>query len=106
MFKQIGDEEDRGHQYVLKHTIGSGHESLFFINKRKQGDDDELTVIHDGTTTGSVIEMLIDRIDCLDAICPCTENGVAAAHLRVALRALESRTADREKRGVEGTAKA
>ena len=33
----------------------------------------------------------------------CEENAKAIEHLRDALKALKSRTADREKRGVEGT---
>ena len=91
MFRSVGVP---GHQYELPHMVGAGHEALHFISKRQNGD--ELILIQDGTTTETVIEVLIDRVDQLNKLLPCVQNGIATAHLEVALAAMKDRTAQRE----------
>ncbi len=60
-----------------------------------------------GTTNEEVIQVLIDRIESLNAMqggkYACEENTLAIWHLRNALSKLKARTAAREARGVEGT---
>jgi hypothetical protein len=74
---------------------------LQFIEKRKQGD--AFVTVHDGTTNEEVLEMLIDRIQSLDAKLPNKHNQRAVQYLKSARFELGQRTRDRQKRGVEGT---
>jgi hypothetical protein len=56
-----------------------------------------------GTTNEEVIQLLIDRIRSLDLVLPSPWNGAAIDHLEEALSALNTRTRERQARGVEGT---
>ena len=57
-----------------------------------------------GTTNEAILEeVLIPRIESLNAVMPCAENEIALGHLHHALTALQERTKAREARGVEGT---
>jgi len=55
-----------------------------------------------GVTNEAVIEGLVLRIQALNALFPCRENSLAITKLEEALHWLHARTADRQKRGVEG----
>lgn len=55
-----------------------------------------------GLTNEAVLAVLIHRIGVLNEKFPCEQNELAIGNLRTALAVLESRTADRVKRGVEG----
>ena len=67
--------------------------------------DDTLEELDDGTTTEEVIMVLMDRLTFLNAKLPSAHNTRAIFNLRRALDELHARTADRVRRGVEGTAK-
>lgn len=55
-----------------------------------------------GVTNEALLVMLIHRTAALNTKFPCEENFTAIAHMRAALSALESRTAKRVSRGVDG----
>lgn len=60
-----------------------------------------------GLTETALISVLIDRLEGhQEGTHPSPHNALALDHLRVALDALNSRTADRVARGVEGTNRA
>lgn len=91
-----------GHEYeLLNHKGDRVGGRLQFVEKKKDGA--ELKLVKDGTTTEEVISVLIDRLEFLNKVVPCTENEAALVSLRGALKALEQRSEDREKRGVEGS---
>ena len=75
-----------------------------FINKApKEPGSTELVTVCDGTTNEALIEVLLNRLNYLNAKFPCRENSVAITKLDEALLWLNKRTADRLKRGVEGS---
>lgn len=93
-----------GHLYELAAHEDQSPQRVQFIEKRPEAPGSTtLVTVNDGTTNEAVLEMLIDRIRTLDSRHPCPENAEALAHLDAALNALESRTAKRLARGVEGT---
>lgn len=56
-----------------------------------------------GIQQEELLAIVIDRLECFQAgDFACEANQVALDHARKALEALESRTRDRQKRGVEG----
>lgn len=55
-----------------------------------------------GLTNEALMNVVLHRLLFLDAKFPCEENKRAIAHLSTSLAALESRTAGRMARGVEG----
>lgn len=95
-----------GHKYLLDNfednSEGTLKQSIQFIQK----EGEPLTTVHDGTTNEEVLMMLIDRLGVLMDKLPSRETSIAFTHLQEALMWLEKRTADRRKRGVEGTHKA
>jgi hypothetical protein len=95
-----------GHRYHLKNFEDSDqHQVLSFINKKPTGEEDgQMMTEHDGTSTEEVIEMLLDRMNFLQKAFPCRENAIVITKLDEALLWLNKRTADREKRNVEGKA--
>lgn len=56
-----------------------------------------------GCTTEQVLIALINRVEVMNHQLPCKENDQAIGHLIQALGALNRRSEDRRKRGVEGT---
>lgn len=93
-----------GHKYVAQNfeNTESG-QTIQFIEKEATIDHPTtLITINDGTTNEELIEVLIDRLNFLNAKFPCRENSIAITHLETALLWLNKRTADRIKRGVEG----
>lgn len=55
-----------------------------------------------GLTNEALLNIVLHRTKFLDAKFPCDENKQAISHMECALAALESRTAGRIARGVEG----
>ena len=55
-----------------------------------------------GITNETLLAVLIHRIQYLDNLFPCEENKAALDGMKAALASLESRTAKRVARGVEG----
>lgn len=98
------EDMNRGHVYTIGND-GRGTQELRFVRKA-MAEDGELKVVEDGTTTEAVIEVLIDRLAFLDNQLESDFNKRAIQSLTDARTALEERTADREKREVEGTDKA
>lgn len=84
-----------GHDYEVNDTQGNPCNTLNFVNKQNGQN-------LDGTTSEEVIDVMIDRLNFLNNLFPCNENGIALHHLTMARKALDDRTADRIRRGVEG----
>jgi hypothetical protein len=61
-----------------------------------------LATVNDGTTNEEVLKMLIDRHQTLYDRIPSDETACSIFHLKSALYAQQSRTYDRQQRGVEG----
>lgn len=86
-----------GHSYELLNSTGTRIVGTLNFVKKVDG-----RMMHDGTTTEEVIDVLVDRIQALNGNFPCAENDTAVASLFKAKEALEARTKDRIERGVEG----
>lgn len=93
-----------GHRYQLASLEGKNPQVIQFIEKMPaKVDSAKLVTTCDGTTNEEVLEMLIDRLKHLNRKAPCPENIRAILNLKKALVALQSRTKDRQQRGIEGT---
>lgn len=90
-----------GHSYILKSMDGTNSQFLQFI--KKEPIDGEFVTVQDGTTNEEVLEVLIDRIKCLDNKASSPFNAKCLDHLKCALEQLNMRTIERQNRGVEGT---
>jgi hypothetical protein len=55
-----------------------------------------------GIQQEDLIQVVIARLEALNELLSCEENGAALYHLRAALGALEDRTRRRQAQGVEG----
>lgn len=86
-----------GYEYEVS---GSGHGPLFTRLEFQRGPVPEKGV--NGLTNEAVIAVVIHRLGVLNEKLPCEQNELAIGNLRTALAVLESRTADRVARGVEG----
>lgn len=94
---------ERGYIYELANS-GEGSQTLRFIKKVPTSPNHTtLDILEDGTTNEVVLAVIIDRLQFLDELVPSDFNKDAIMHVQAALSALESRTADRVKREVEGT---
>lgn len=94
-----------GHTYELSNFENNHAEGqiLQFIHKEPivEGST-ELKTIADGTTNEELLEVLINRLNFLQAKFPCRENTIVITKLEESLMWLNKRTADRLKRNVEG----
>lgn len=95
-----------GHKYELANfeNPAAPGQTLQFIEKEPVpfGIGDALRTVHDGTTNEEVLQMLIDRYQFLHDKFPSEETACSISHLKSALYAQQSRTYDRQQRGVEG----
>lgn len=96
-----------GHKYELENFDNPGHagQTIQFIHKEPSKDQSvpgALTTISDGTTNEEVLKMLIDRCQSLYDKFPSEETACSISHLKSALYAQQSRTYERQQRGVEG----
>lgn len=95
-----------GHRYELENfeVKDAPGQVVQFIQKTPdlEKGNGVLFTVNDGTTNEEVIQMLVDRMNGLQAKFPCRENAIAVTHLETALLWLEKRTAERKARGVEG----
>ena len=95
-----------GHRYLVPNFENKSAEVaqiIQFIHKEPfNNSSPELGTVADGTTTEEVLEVLIDRMVFLQGAFPCRENAVVITKLEEALMWLNKRTADRQKRNVEG----
>lgn len=92
-----------GHTYFLQNfeaPEGEG-QSLRFI--RKELVNGEFITTQKGTTNEEVLEVLIDRMKCLQEKSSCRENAIVITKLEEALMWLNKRTENRIKQGVENT---
>jgi len=94
-----------GHSYGLKDFESGEHiQEIHFIYKKPVADGStEMVTVNPGTTNEEVLEVLLDRMEHLNKKFPDKWNYQAILHMRLALEALETRTAERKKRNVEGT---
>ena len=93
-----------GHCYGLDPLEPGPYQELQFIQKEQR--DGEFVTVENGTTSETVLRVLIHRLNHLQAKASCRENSIAITHLETALLWLEKQTADRTARGVEGTPQA
>lgn len=92
-----------GHLYLAAHFENPEQsQAIQFIHKEKDELDKQLVTVDDGTTNEEVIEVLLDRMAYLQGKFPCRENAIVITKLEEALMWLNKRTADRQKRNVEG----
>ena len=94
-----------GHLYEVSNFENKDQEGqkIQFIHKELiSTDSTELQTIADGTTNEELIEVLLNRMNYLQAIFPCRENAIVITKLEESLMWLNKRTADRVKRNVEG----
>lgn len=94
-----------GHKYELPNFENKDQQgqTLQFIHKEPITEGStELKTVMDGTTNEAVIEALIDRMKYLQGKFPCRENAIVITKLEESLMWLDKRTADRQKRNVEG----
>lgn len=89
------------HNYELGSFEGTETQNVHFIHKEEK--DGHLVTIKDGTTNEEVLRMLIHRLEGLDQKLHSHYSANAIVSCKDALMWLEKRTADRKKRGVEGT---
>ena len=98
-----------GHRYELENFEKKDQpgQVIQFIQKsplpaNTQGDPEVLVTVSDGTTNEEVMKMLIDRCQSLYDKFPSEETACTISHLKSALYAQQSRTYERQQRGVEG----
>jgi hypothetical protein len=92
-----------GHKYELSGFENPKNtQSIQFIEKVPQEGTTALKTLNDGTTNEELLEVLINRMEYLQAKFPCRENAIAITKMQESLMWLEKRTADRLKRNVEG----
>jgi hypothetical protein len=98
-----------GHKYGLVAFEGKADPQIIqFIEKKPVTGPDgtvTFTTINDGTTNEEVLQMMLNRLEFLQAKHPCKENEDAIILLALALSRLNDRTRDRQARQVEGTNK-
>jgi hypothetical protein len=97
-----------GHKYEVANfeKPEATGQTIQFIEKAPiEEGSPQLKTVNDGTTNEEVLNVLIDRLQSLQAKFPCKENAVALTHIETGLLWLEKRTANRKARGVEGMAK-
>lgn len=93
-----------GHKYIA-HNFENKEEGqvIQFIEKVPESEGStKLITVNDGTTNEELLEVLLNRMNHLNAKFPCRENAIAITHLDTALLWLNKRTSDRVKRNVEG----
>lgn len=83
--------------YELKNFKSETSQNISFYEMNEDGS----TV--DGTTLEEVLRVSIERLTHLNSKFSCRENSIAITKMQEALMWLNQRTADRVKRGVEGT---
>lgn len=93
-----------GHRYELdQFEPEPPSQTLQFIEKEPiTPGSTELHTVNNGTTNEEVLRVLIDRMQSMQAKVPCRETALVVTKLEESLMWLEKRTADRQKRGVEG----
>lgn len=94
-----------GHKYELENFEAKDQpgQVIQFIEKTPTGEPGgKLQTVNDGTTNEEVLKMLIDRMESLYRKFPSEETEHSIRHLKSALYAQQSRTYERQQRGVEG----
>ncbi len=93
-----------GHRYALESLEGGEPQTIQFIEKMPAASPElPMVTAYDGTTNEEVLKVLINRLEYLNGKMRDATNEIAIVELKSALYALELRTADRVRRGVEGT---
>lgn len=97
---------DPGHEYELGNQSDHAAKPQTLLFVKKEEKDGKLELVHDGTSTEQVIDVLIHRLQTLHDRLPDAYTKAARYFLGQAANALHERTADRKARDVEGTHKA
>jgi hypothetical protein len=99
-----------GYRYALPNRENPDYaQELQFVQKEPSklqvGEGPRsLVTVTDGTTNEEVLGMLLNRLMFLYQQLPDINTMLAAHHVELALTSLHNRSADRQARGVEGTA--
>lgn len=88
-------------QFIQKEIITEEKYPQYWENGKIPAEG-TLHTVSDGTTNEELLVVLINRMQYLQKKFPCKENAIVITNLEESLMWLEKRTADREKRGVEG----
>ena len=102
---------DPGHSYLLDDADASRpSQELLFIKKelspKQPPEGGVLELVHSGTTTEEVLDVLIDRLTVLNERLPDNYTKSALTALSDAKVYLENRNQERDIRGVRGTNRA
>lgn len=90
-------ETGRGHNYSVTPPNSEG-----VIAEVNFQNGTVLDMGVNGVTNEALLAIVIHRTEVLNGKFPCTENEQAISAMKGALAAFESRTANRQSRGVEG----
>jgi len=88
---------DNGHVFELDHLDGDGTQILTFVKREGEGFPGNVGS-YEGTNIQEVLRALLSRVQYLDNQIPDENNQYVVAHLRMALRRLETRAAIRHNR--------
>ena len=88
---------DPGHDYELDHLDGTGTTRLTFVKREGPGYPGNVGH-HEGTNLQEVLRACIHRVIYVDNQIPDSANVLVVYALRLALRYLERRAAERHKR--------
>lgn len=88
---------EKGYEYEVKNLTTDHHQTVRFV-KEPSTDNFE-----PGTTNEEILDMLIHRMNYLNAKLPCRENSIAITKLQEARMWLKERAMDRNLRGVKHT---
>lgn len=100
---------------ALDATSAGGACHQYAVIPAMESDEDAFAAVHfqngpvkevgiNGCHNEDLLAIVIDRLECFQAgPFACDANHAAIVDLRSALKRLQQRTADRERRGVEGT---
>lgn len=92
-----------GHIYELQNFERDSTQQLLFVEKEPiEEGSTEMKMVVAGTTNEELLEVLLDRMNYLQTKFPCRENALAITNLEQGLLWLYRRTANRQKKGVEG----
>lgn len=91
---------DPGHSYIL-HNLGGGKQQLEFIKKSNGCIEHEEE--RDGVLVQEVLRVLVDRMEYLQTLQPCTETNCVIERLQDSIVLMEERAWRRKNQGVTGT---
>lgn len=94
-----------GHKYEAAHFVDKNAFTVIqFVEKEPSSPGStDLKLVNDGVTNEELLEVVLNRLNYLQAAFPCRENAVAITNIQQGLLWLNERTRQRKERNVEGT---